>query len=200
MVRRDPARIREARRLFGRNGLKRDAESWTSWLREQGDDGEAALTAIDELVARGANRVMVVGLLMELHASDRFPPARLNLLRNALDKAVALRAHVRALAKTQLRGPLHLEYDGSAPTFEGEVIRFVSDARRVLAYTQRGDTPLFDHLLGQLVTHVAESTGKHADDILNDAVNPIIRRPFDTAKWRDRNKAWWSAPKKAESP
>jgi hypothetical protein len=199
MARRDPSRIREARRLFGRNGLKRDAEAWTSWLRDQGDDGEAALMAIAELVSGGAHRGTVVGLSMDLHATEALPPASLDLMRDAAHKATVLRADVRALAKTQARDELYLGPDDK-PSFEDDIIRFVADVRRVRDYTRRGERFLFNKFFGPLVTHVVEATGNHADDLLADIVKPIIRRPFETAKWRERNKAWWSAPKNAASP
>src|SRR6266850_5512196 len=93
--------------LFGENGDQRDAVTWGEWLRQQ-DAGRFAVNQLNRLESQGCNRVFVLGLLMEIHATFLWIPLSgrdVEKARRVVSEAERL---VRQLAQSNLRERLGL--------------------------------------------------------------------------------------------
>jgi hypothetical protein len=184
--------------LNRRDFTEAGVHQWFVGLRGTGEWGQQALDALERLVEAGADRHLLVFLLMDLHQKLRWHPPSKKKVHRTLALTKELQPLVVYLAESQLREELGLDDDvleeGPGWSLAGRLTSLLGALTDVEHRATERNKPEFDRAMGRVVEYVKEKTGCFRDAELDIIVTVLMGDTFSSRGWRKRHKNMWCAP------
>lgn len=167
------------------------AERWLKRLREVGEAGLLALSALKRLEAAGYDEGYLVWLLMQLHSTKRWNPVPRKTAEKALAHLRSVEPLLRELGTSDLREELGL---AEGPSEDGAG-SFVADLQAICEHLEVAvfhatgrENQLFNDMMSHVVAYVREKTGQFHDDDLSAIVRLMGDGEFSCEGWRKRHR------------